>query len=743
MNKIFLILIILNSSIVLAQQKLDETGDVKVGLVLSGGGAKGFAHVGVLKILEEAGIRIDYIAGTSMGSIVGGLYASGYTANELDSILKVHDFTTLIRDEIPRKSTSFYQKENAGKYAISLPIKNRKIGLPTAVSKGQNIFNILSQLTEHIHSVNDFSQLPIPFFCIATDLETGEEVVLDHGYLPEAVRASGSFPGLLSPVRINNRILVDGGLVNNFPVDELKAKGVDVIIGIDVQGKLLKRKELTSLSLILMQIAGFQVYKNIDKKAKKTNVYIKPDVSKFNNFSFDKVDELILVGEEAARNQINELKEIAKMQHSVSKRNTRVNTDDLKKDIVIKEIEFNGNYNYTDKYCLRKLNFESGETVSQKDFFEGVNALTATGNFQSIHYRFIPVKGGTKIEFELLENNISTFLKFGAHYDDLYKTAVLVNLTKKHALFKNDFLSADFIIGDNLRYNIDYILDNGFNWSIGINTRYNSFKKNIVSSTLPIPLSEDPIPKTPTVYNDFTTQIYVQTTLNNNIALRLGIEDKYLKIYRDELVEDKDERTFFDNTNYINLFGRATFDSYSSDNFPKTGFYLDAVYRVYLMATETDTNDFSSFSQLSGELGFAQTFFDKLTFQYIAQAGITIGSNGNPIHDFHLGGNNENFVNTFVSFYGYDVADLNESSYLKSTFIFRYEIFKENYLSFIANYGRITNDIWNDGSVFQDTKSGYAVGYSMKSLIGPLEIKFSWTPDNERKFWYINVGFWF
>ncbi len=739
MKKHLLIILIFSTLVVFSQQDIKQKNDVKVGLVLSGGGAKGFAHVGVLKVLEEAGIRVDYIAGTSMGAVIGGLYAVGYNANELDLILRKNDLSAIIKDEIPRSSYSFYQKNNEGKYAFTLPIEKWKIGLPSAVSKGQNVFNLLSQLTEHVHEIKDFSKLPIPFFCIATDLETGDEVILDKGSLPEAIRASGSFPGLLSPVKIDDKVLVDGGIVNNYPIEELKAKGVDYIIGVDVMGKLLDESKLSSAVLILGQIAGFQVYKNIKEKAKLTDIYLQPDISDYNDFSFEKVDEIIQTGEVAAREQLEQIKLIAAKQKKKKHHNT-INTFDLHNDIVIKEIVINGNKNYTDNYCLDKLRIKNGETISQEKFLEGINNLTATDNFENILYKFIPVEGGMTVEFNLIENSISTFLKIGAHYDDLYKTGILVNLTKTHSFFKNDFLSADFVIGDNLRYNIDYFLDNGYNWSFGLNTRYNSFKFDIAVSP------DEDIPEfgveIPFYYNDFTTQFFVQTTFTNNMAFRVGVEDKNLKAYMKEIVNDKTEKIFLDNSNYVNVFAKAAYDSYDKQFSPKKGFYFDATYRFYLFSSDY-FEDFNPFSQLYGKIGYAYTVFDKLTLQYVAQAGITIGSNGNFIHDYHLGGYNENFINTFESFYGYDIAELNDSGFLKSTFILRYELFKNNYLSFVGNYGRINSDLWNGGSIFEDTVSGYAFGYTWDTFIGPIGLKYSWSPDTVDHFWYFNLGFWF
>ena len=205
----------------------------KVGLVLSGGGAKGLAHIGVLKVIDSLGIKVDYVAGTSMGAIVGGLYASGYNAEQLDSIFSNVDVDALLQDFTPRGSKSFYEKRNDEIYALTLPFNKFKLGLPSGLSKGLYNFNLLSSLTQHVSHVRDFKQLPIPFLCIATDAETGEKVVLDLGVLAQNMIASGALPTLYSPVEINGRVLIDGGVVDNYPIEELKSRGIDVVIGVE------------------------------------------------------------------------------------------------------------------------------------------------------------------------------------------------------------------------------------------------------------------------------------------------------------------------------------------------------------------------------------------------------------------------------------------------------------------------------------------------------------------------------
>jgi len=726
-----------------AQEVSSVEKDIKVGLVLSGGGAKGFAHVSVLKKLEEAGVRVDYIAGTSMGAIIGGLYASGYSAKELDSVLHVYDLDGLVRDDLPREVSSFYQKENDGKYAISLPLVKRKIELPSAVSKGQNAFNIFSQLTEHVHQVDDFSELDIPFFCIATNLETGEEVVLDKGFLPEAIRASGSFPGLLTPVKVDGKVLVDGGIVDNFPVEKMKEKGVDYIIGVNVSAGLKDIENLNTLPEILMQIAGFQMYNKWDEKIEQSDLYIRPDLDEFTTFSFDESEEIMKRGDLAMEKVEDQLKELAiRQKGGVRERSIEAYT--FTDEFTFKEILIKGNRNYTDQYCIKKLGLEKNEAISRKDFMRGIDVLTATGNFESIFYKFIPIEGGLSVEFEVTENTEETLIQFGAHYDDLYKTGILVNFTNKHLFFKNDFISADFVVGDNIRYNIDYFYDNGFNWSFGLNTRYNTFKSDIASSTLPISKNDasDSGLKIPIRYIDFTTRLFLQSTIKDRWAFRVGIEHKFLNTFTDEIVDDETNRIYFERSHFFNAFGKIMLDTYDTKYFPKKGVFFNSEYILY--GTSSDYNEnFTPFSQLFGRVGFAHTFFDKLTFQIISEAGVTIGNNDNLVLDYHLGGYNENYINTFVPFYGYGFAELNESAFLRTALTARVELFKKNFLSFTGNLGRINDDIWNDGRIFEDTKLGYAAGYGVNTIIGPIELVYSWNPDNSQNYWYINVGFWF
>ncbi len=744
MNKIFIILFLFSACVMSAQQKSNQ--DIKVGLVLSGGGAKGLAHIGVLKIIDSLGVRIDYIAGTSMGAVIGSLYASGYSGKQIDSIFKKVDFDDIISDNLPRAAKTFYERENEEKYALTLPFEKFKIKLPSAISSGQNNYNLLSRLTLHVCDIDDFSKLPIPFFCIATNIETGQAVILDKGNLAQAVTASSAFPSLFKPIIINNQILIDGGVVNNYPIDELKAKGVDIIIGVDVQDDLASRKDLTSATDILFQINNFRTINEMKLKSKKTDVYIKPNIDDFSVVSFRRGEEIVKNGEKAAQQNISALKDIAAKQSSERQ---YFKISQVPDSLKINNIIIKGNKNYTRSYILGKLKIKANEKISYKHFTDGVNNIVATHNFDNFTYKLS--SDSTTEEFDLyievVESEITTFLKLGVHYDDLYKSAVLINVTKKRILFNNDVVSFDFILGDNVRYNFDYFIDKGFYWSIGLKSRYNTFNKNINASLI---LDEDEIittglNKIDVELSDQTNQLYLQTLFRKDFALILGVEHKRLKITSETFIDNNttEEETTFENSDFISLYGKLKFDSYDNKHFPKKGFLFDGDFHLYLSSSDFN-NNFSQFSIAKAKLGFVFSVSNKVAINIGSQGGFKIGNDLNNSLNFALGGYGNNFINNFISFYGYDYLSITGSGFVKGMIDVDYEIFKNQHLIFSANFANVGDDIFDNGNWFSSPDyTGYAIGCSTETFLGPIEIKYSWTPDTRSGQWFFNLGFWF
>ena len=738
MKKYLFLSLLLITPFLFSQENDTIKKDVKVGLVLSGGGAKGFAHIGILKVLEEAGVRVDYIGGTSMGAIVGSMYASGYTAKEIDSLMRTFDFEDLLQDEMPRKSKPFYEKQNGEKYALTFPLQKGKIGIPKAFSKGQNILNLTTDLLQHVDTIKDFNKLPIPFLCIATNLENGEQELLNSGFLPKAVQASAAFPTLLEPVEIDGKALIDGGIANNFPVFEVKNMGADIIIGVDLKSDFYKEDELNSALKIINQIINFQMYKDHDDRVEVTDVYMHPNVNDYEVTSFDKLEEIVKIGEDIARLNFDKFKEIARQQNF--KREPMYRKEKPQK-IIVKTIEIEGIKDYTRTYVKGKMQLYKKDTLNYQEFIEGVNNLSATGNFSNIQYNIKEESDGSIIKLKLKQNEISTYVKFAAHYDNLYKTGVLANITAKHVLGKNDIFSADLILGDNLRYKLNYFIDNGSYWSFGLKSRYNTFKTYF---DVPEDNYDFSVDRLDVNYVDFTNQLYFQTVFNRRFALGVGVEHKHISAYtRTVAMNPNQPKTYFDKSDYGNVISYIKFDSYDKKHFQKEGFLVDIDFRWYLFSSDYNEN-FHSFSQLRGKFGYAHTFFEKLTAHFISEAGITIGdNNNNKILDYSLGGYGENYINTFIPHYGYEFASLRGKGFLRSELTMRYEFIENHYLISTANAARVENDIFNEGRIFENTKLGYGVGYGFDSFLGPIELNYTWSPEIKENYWYFNLGYWF
>ncbi|HET8887069.1 MAG TPA: patatin-like phospholipase family protein [Salinimicrobium sp.] len=721
-----------------------QVQDVKVGLVLSGGGAKGLAHIGTLKVLEEAGVRVDYIGGTSMGAIVGALYASGYSASQLDSIFRKTDFTGVIQDELPRRAKTFNEKEDAEKYVLTLPFNDFKLSFPSGLSKGQNLYNLISRLTSHVSGTTKFKNLPIPFFCIATNVETGEEVLIETGSLAKAVSASGAIPSIFSPVMINDQLLTDGGIVNNFPVNEMLQKDVDVIIGVDVQNKLVNRDELNSAFDILTQISNFVTGENTLTKIQLTDIYIKPNVTEFNILDFQKGERIIDSGEVEARKYFADLEELASMQQGELSRPNLKPNDSLQ----INKIVIKGVTSYPRSYILGKLQVQIPQKISFQKLNLGINNLSATGNFKRISYKLDSFEDGEQLTLDVEENENTTLLKLAVHYDDLYKSGVLLNLTKKRLLFTNDNASIDVVVGDNFRYNFKYFIDKGYYWSIGVNSKLNSFNKSVGLGFV----DEQSIPSGSSLnklsidYLDVTSRVYLETFFKNAFSFGFGAEHKYLKI-ESETLEDFNQNSHgtavFENNNYYSGFTFLKLDTFDNKYFPTKGIMFNGDLHLHLFSSSFN-EILAGFSVAKASATYVVSPINRVATSISAEGGFRIGENGNKYFDFYLGGYGNAPLNNFVPFLGYDFLDISGNSYLKSEFKIDYRFYKKNHLIATANFAKVEDKLFEQGSWLElPDYSGYSLGYGMDSFIGPLEMKYSYSPETHQSHWFFSLGFWF
>ena len=400
----------------------------KVGVALSGGAARGLAHIGVLRVLEDAGVPVDLITGTSMGSVLGGLYAVGYTAAQLDTIATTEDWTRLLSDPVDRRDLPVDRKATEDHYLVTLPIHRGGIQLPQGVVAGQRISQLFTGLTWSAHGIRDFRELPIPFAAVATDLETSRAVVLDHGFLPDAMRASMALPSVFSPVVLHDTVLIDGGVIRNLPAQDARALGADVLICSDVTDPLEPRDSIVSFVDVLVQSVSFRVWDSEAEQRRKCDVVIIPDVREFSTFGFDRAHEVIARGEAAARAALPDIKAaLARGSRGASRprppqppRTPLVEPESVR----VTSVRFDPPNLAPSGLLARTLGLKPPVWVSPRDLDERIAHVYATGVFENVRYRL--ENGELTV---LLRERAAGRFGVGLRYDSRYKASVLLSST--------------------------------------------------------------------------------------------------------------------------------------------------------------------------------------------------------------------------------------------------------------------------------------------------------------------------
>ena len=438
----------------------------KVGVVLSGGGAKGMAHIKALKVIEEAGIPIDYIAGTSMGAIVGGLYAIGYTPEQLDSMVRKQNWTFLLSDRIKRSAMSLTDRERSEKFIVSIPFtKSPKDAASSGgIIKGQNLANLFSDLTMGYHDSINFDKLPIPFACVAANVVNGEQIIFHNGILSTAMRASMAIPGVFTPVRQDSMVLVDGGIVNNYPADVVKAMGADVIIGVDVQNALKKADKLNSAPDILGQIVDITCQSNHEKNVDLTDTYIRVNVDGYSSASFTPaaIDTLMRRGEEAAKAQWNSLlalkKKIGISDNYVPKRHGPYSSLSNVRTIYVTDISFSGVEADDKKWLMKKCNLKENSNITTQQIEQALYQLRGSQSYSSASYTLTDTPEGYHLNF-LLQAKYEKRINLGIRFDSEEIASLLINGTADLKTHIPSRLSLTGRLGKQYAARIDYTLE--------------------------------------------------------------------------------------------------------------------------------------------------------------------------------------------------------------------------------------------------------------------------------------------
>ncbi|EHN69558.1 patatin-like phospholipase family protein [Aliivibrio fischeri] len=376
----------------------------KIGLVLAGGGAKGAAHIGVLKALEEMHIPIDYITGTSMGAYVGGLYASGMSADEIEAFIDTVDWNSGFVDKVERSERQIRDKEYEDRYQIGTDIgfSFTELKAPKGFVQGQTMAKILRTTSDNIPYLNSFDELPIPFRAVATDIEKLEPVILDKGNLAEAMMASMSVPGALPPAEYDGRLLVDGGVVNNMPVDVVREMGADIVIAVDIGSDYLEADDISSYLSVMGQLTNFMV-KNSTKQQEKLldeqDILLAPHVGKMETAEFDKMPFAYGKGYDIAYEKHKALDKLVlsdkKYQEYLKEKELKASTLLRGEDLYVNKITIKNDSLYTESMLLDRLNLEEGRSYSADELEEHIRDLYVIDRFERVDYYYQENEEGT------------------------------------------------------------------------------------------------------------------------------------------------------------------------------------------------------------------------------------------------------------------------------------------------------------------------------------------------------------
>jgi NTE family protein len=431
-----------------AQQGAAIPAPPKIGLVLSGGSAKGLAHIGVIRTLEEIGVPIDVISGTSMGALVGGLYASGVNSGDLQEIASGLDWSDVFTDKVNRRFLAPDRRLMGNGTLITYPLRNGSL-LPSGAVRGETVQRILERLTWGVHRVNDFARLPIPFVAVATDLQTGEAVVLRSGRLSEALRASMGLPAVFEPIRYDDRVLVDGGFVRNLPAEDAIELGADFLICSDVSGRLNDAEEIHTLFDVLMQTITFQTAAGAEPQRELCDILIQPDLEGMSGTDFSDVDAWIERGRQAALEAAEQLRKVANGGDRLGAVDAGIPI--LPDTIRVVSVSVEGTSSPRSANVVRRVAaLRTPATHGAIDLDEAVARLYATGLYSRATYRIEPEGADTAVVFEVTEQP-SNELSFGFRYDDHRHASLLFSGKLRNALGHGSTVRVDLRLGTQLR----------------------------------------------------------------------------------------------------------------------------------------------------------------------------------------------------------------------------------------------------------------------------------------------------
>ncbi len=721
-----------------AQTDSNALNRKKVAVVLSGGGAKGMAHIGAMKVLERAGIPIDIVTGTSMGSIIGGLYAIGYNAQSLDSMVRVQDWSYVItdRENLRRQSLNDRRKQNTYVYSTGMTIGKRNMQAG-GIIKGKNLAELFQRLcTGYTDSIDFTHDLRIPFACVATNIIDNSEVDFHSGRLPQAMRASMAIPAAFSPVRMGDKVLVDGGLKNNYPADIAREMGADIIIGVTVQGAPKEAADLVGTMSILSQIIDVNCKNKYEENLAITDLHLSVDTKGYGSASFSQaaIDTLIRRGEEVAMRHWDDIIALKK----------RIGIDDSFRPVILQPLRpqvmtekrrvigfvFENMTPQDERFLKQKFHISRIDSIDASLEQQLTTSMRVDLFYQTAESRLIPEGDGVRVVLSA-GNRKSVQLHAGVRYDteeyaalqlglDIpFKTAIPVNADITLRLGKR--LKARGEITAHPR-------------SFSRPTFSYSFSRNDVDLYIKGDLDYN------IRYNQFQAEVLPFNFNLSRFNLQMGLRWDYMH-YRNKLGSEAAKEFTLENEHFFSYRARAEYNSEDNWYFPSRGARFKAEY-AYLTDDFTRLENNTGMSEVSAHWRMSFTLGSRFTLQPMVYGRLLFGKTVPLVFSNAIGGNwFGHYVEQQMPFAGVGNVEYVDDQFVAAQLQAQQRMGSNHYALLRvsgAQCAEKTAQLLDHHTLF-----GVQAAYYYDTMFGPAGITIGYSNRTEKPYVFLNLGFVF
>lgn len=696
----------------------------KVGVVLCGGGAKGFSQIPILKAIDEAGIPIDYIGGTSIGSIMGALYAIGYDPDVMEQLVRNQDWNKVIYDRIPPVLMPVEQKMYERQYLATFPILNNKLKVKSSLVDGVYVNLLMSKLMLPASNVHDFNKLPVPFYCIATDVEHACQYEMTEGNLARSVRASMSIPFFFKPVVMDDKLLIDGGMVNNFPVRNMKERGADIIIGVDLEDATIPASQIDNSLGLLESMMNLSSLEESNYARKNCDIYIRPNLHGRNMLSFNDFDSIIKFGEEAANEFAPQLKTLATFLEEFEP--IEINRPHLQPvdTLRVVDVQVEGIANKHKASVRREFGKRFPKMMTVDDIQEVVLKLYASGYYEDLWYEMTDDPEGIILQLHCKEKEDRS-LAVCIHYDNNYGIGALVNFTMKNLwqTMNRTTMSLDVNIAENpyVRANINKRQGRVFRFGADLSAmslKMNQYDDNRITNSYSMQSN--------------TLDLNVQLVPSLTQQIRLGAVIDY--VHMKDLVGD--DGLGSDYSLYTYMYFNYFFSNEDVPNFARRG------WRINLKGKAVYFDGLSY--MVNGSIVKAFPLGKRNSLKFGVEAGTKIGGAEVPLfYQFMIGGQSKmKYYDNIKAFTGMNFIEKVVDHIAIGRVAWQWRFYKNFYSTVNFDCGYMTDmyDHWFDDDSFV---AGAGLTLGVDTMIGPIEVSLMGSNINSSPVGFINVGFWY